>query len=131
MSGTVRDTGAMIAGMDPAPTPGAWVFATDPPAAAMDHALATIREDEGLSVVLPEDVALAHGLDAAQPMRRIVLRVHSDLEGVGLTAAVAGALAAEGIACNMIAGRHHDHAFVPARDADRALAVLRARAAAG
>jgi uncharacterized protein len=57
-------------------------------------------------------------------MRRIVLEVFSALDGVGLTAAVAGALAAQGIPCNMIAAFHHDHVFVPAVMADRAIAVL-------
>ncbi|MEM8850221.1 MAG: acetyltransferase, partial [Pseudomonadota bacterium] len=33
-----------------------------------------------------------------------------------------------GIACNMVAGHHHDHAFVPARHADRAIQFLRALA---
>ena len=126
----VSDAAAMIAGMDPEPGEGTWVFCTDPPEPLLAQARATIREAEGLSALVPEAAARAHGLDVSQPMRRISLRFASDLEGVGLTAAVAGALAAEGIACNMTAGHHHDHAFVPARDAGRALAVLRARAAA-
>ena len=57
-----------------------------------------------------------------------LLQVHSALDGVGLTAAVAGALAAAGIACNVIAAFHHDHLFVPAA---RAGAVLLAAQAAG
>ncbi|WP_308916726.1 ACT domain-containing protein [Jannaschia sp. LMIT008] len=119
---TVRDTGAMIAGMDPVLDLREYVFTTDPP--DLDAAIATIREDEGLSAIVPF-------AGSGVPMRRITLRVASDLEGVGLTAAVATALTDAGIACNMVAGHHHDHAFVPSRDADRALAVLHARAAAG
>ena len=64
-------------------------------------------------------------------MVMISLAVHSALDGVGLTAAVAGALAERGIACNMVAGHHHDHAFVPAADADRSIACLRTLAEAG
>ena len=59
-------------------------------------------------------------------MRRIVLTVHSALDGVGLTAAVASALAAEQIPCNVVAAFHHDHVFVPADMAKRALAILEA-----
>ena len=44
---------------------------------------------------------------------------------MGLTAAVSQALAEAGISCNMFAGVHHDHLFVPVDEAARALAVLR------
>ena len=58
------------------------------------------------------------------PFARITLTVHSALEGVGLTAAVAGALAQAGIACNVVAGYHHDHLFVPWDRREEALAIL-------
>ena len=58
-------------------------------------------------------------------MACITLRIHSSLAAVGLTAAVSGALAAEGISANMIAGFHHDHILLPAADADRALDILK------
>jgi hypothetical protein len=58
-------------------------------------------------------------------MRQITLNVFSALEGVGLTAAVAVALADAGIACNMVAAFHHDHVFVPEAQAEAALKVLR------
>ena len=48
----------------------------------------------------------------------------SSLEAVGLTAAVAGALAAEGISANVVAAFHHDHVFVPAGRAAEAMACL-------
>jgi hypothetical protein len=51
--------------------------------------------------------------------------VHSDLAAVGLTAAVSAALAAEGIACNVIAGHLHDHLLVPVDRADDAVSILR------
>ena len=59
-------------------------------------------------------------------MRRIELTVHSALEGVGLTAAVASALAREGMPCNAVAAFHHDHIFVPSGMAEQALGVLTA-----
>jgi hypothetical protein len=62
-------------------------------------------------------------------MRCITLGVFSDLEGVGLTAAVAGALADREIPCNMVAALRHDHAFVPADRAEEALEVLEALSA--
>jgi hypothetical protein len=61
-------------------------------------------------------------------MRRITLTVHSALDGIGLTAAVSAELTAAGIPCNVVAALHHDHVFVPAAQAEAALAALRARA---
>lgn len=54
----------------------------------------------------------------------ITLRVHSALDAVGLTAAVARELADAGLSCNVVAGFHHDHLFVEQARADEALAVL-------
>lgn len=125
----VHETGAMIAGMAPDLRPETVHFCTLPceraAALHLPEALAMVREAEGVTLILPERAARLQGFALEQPMRQITLQVHSALEGVGLTAAVAGALAGAGIACNMVAGYHHDHAFVPAADAERALGVLR------
>ena len=59
-------------------------------------------------------------------MRQVTLGVFSALDGVGLTAAVAGALAERGIACNVVAALRHDHAFVPEARAEEAVEALRA-----
>lgn len=129
----VKDTGAMVAGMSPTRAEGRFVFcsvtAPDTAAAVIRDAVATVREEEGLSLILPVDVADDAGFDTGLAMARITLRVHSALDGVGLTAAVATALAEAGIACNMVAGYHHDHAFVPEDDAERAITILKERAA--
>lgn len=97
----------------------AWRFVVvaegEVPADAPTDAFAIIREAEGVSAIVPGE-----GGDFA----RITLMVHSALEGVGLTAAVAGALASAGIACNVVAGFHHDYLFVPWQRREEALAVL-------
>ncbi len=128
-AGPVRDTDAMIAGMAPVLDREVYHFAivTDPVRAgeAAALALAAFSEDEGLSVILADGPARDMGLSGDLPMRRITLTVHSALDGVGLTAAVATALAQAGIACNMVAAYHHDHAFVPAGDAGRAMDLLK------
>lgn len=90
---------------------------------ALGAAIGTFREDEGVTAIVPE--AVARELDDEGPvMARITLTVNSSLEGVGLTAAVAGALANENIACNMVSAYRHDHVFVPAEDGNRALNLL-------
>ena len=95
----------------------------DTAARLLGSAIATFREDEGVTAIVPSAIADEVG-QSGPDMRCITLSVHSDLEGIGLTAAVAGALADAGIACNMVAALHHDHAFVPAALADRAMVVL-------
>ena len=93
-------------------------------------AFALVREDEGAAVVLDEESAARAGAPPGEPFARITLRVHSDLLAVGLIAAVSGRLAAAGIPVNPFAGLRHDHLLVPWRDRERALAELRALAAA-
>ena len=121
-AGPVSDLAAMLAGMAPVMDTRQWQFMLVEGEAPAD-AFAVIREQEGITAIVPgagEGVAFA----------RITLQVHSALEGVGLTAAVAGALAAAGIACNVVAGYHHDHLFVPWARGGEALAILRRLAAA-
>ncbi len=96
----------------------------------MSQAIASFREAEGISFILPIEAAKLAGFDTSLPMAQITLQVYSALDGVGLTAAVASALADAGIPCNMVAGFHHDHAFVPEDLADKAIEVLEVRAAA-
>jgi hypothetical protein len=127
MDGTkvIRDGTAMVRAMRPERVPGAFAFVSMTAEAAaplMSRARGVFVEEEGVSLLLPV------AEDASDAMAQITLQVHSALDGVGLTAAVAGALAAEGIPCNMIAATHHDHVFVPVALADRAVAVLEARA---
>ena len=137
MPQSVRDTGAMIAGMTPRLKDGAFVFCTTTSPAVIEaaarQALCFFREEEGVTVVLPVDVAATLGFDIALAIKHIELEVFSALDGVGLTAAVASALAMVGIPCNMVAAYHHDHVFVPAGMAERAVTVLEAaqRQAAG
>jgi hypothetical protein len=129
MTGPVRSDLAMIAHMNPVLDDTDYVFCTgirsDLAGPARAAALGWFVEEEGLSLILPVSQARALDLPDSPVMRRVVLTVHSALDGVGLTAAVAGGLAEAGIACNMVAAYHHDHIFVPAADAERALAVLR------
>lgn len=124
MTGPVRDTDGMIAGMKPVLAPDVWVFVTGAPEALARQALATYREAEGLSLILPRDIARQAVLSVDLPMRCITLSVHSALDGVGLTAAVATALAQQGIPCNMVAAYQHDHVFVPEDKAQAALDCL-------
>ena len=128
MKEIARSTQAMISGMSPMLREGLYVFVstTDPDVIGglTPVALSLFHEDEGVSLLVPADAARWAGQPVDQAMRCITLNVYSSLEGVGLTAAVATALARHDIACNVIAAFHHDHVFVLDEDSRRALEVL-------
>jgi hypothetical protein len=96
------------------------------PATADIVAAATIVEDEGLTSVVPVADAERLGEKPEFVAAWLTLDVESAPDSVGLTAVVATALAAEGIACNVLAGFHHDHLLVPEDRADEAITILRA-----
>jgi hypothetical protein len=127
------DLNRLLAGMAPEPMPGDFVFCSFPGGRYGDHAelgpVAAVREAEGLTLVIPRPSADAHNLAYSSVLRGITLTVHSSLEAVGLTAAVAHRLSAEGISANVVAGYYHDHVFVQSEHAARAVAALRALAA--
>ncbi|CAN5632029.1 ACT domain-containing protein [soil metagenome] len=127
-----HDLDVLLASLDPQLDPEPYVFASVGPG-PVDPSLepiVTVVEAEGTTLVL--HAAAAQGarergseLAESAPMTRITLLVHSSLDAVGLTAAVAGALADAGISCNVVAGYFHDHLFVPEARSDEACALLR------
>lgn len=118
------DLQRLIKGMSPLLCGRDWGYALALALPAGLTPFATVAEDEGLTLIAPMDALAQAGLSPEGPMARITLTIHSALEAVGLTAAVSTALADHGISANMVAGFHHDHIFLPAKDADRALNIL-------
>lgn len=120
-----RDLPTLLRTLSPELRPGRFVFTTTtsplPPEATP---VVTVREEEALTLVLGQDQADHLGLAYDHVAAWITLRVHSALDAVGLTAAVATRLAEAGIACNVVAGYHHDHLFVPAAAARAAMTAL-------
>lgn len=124
----IRDLDRLLAQMEPVLNPGRYAFVAVPEGVALDpgRIVASVREPEGLSAIVPEQDALELGLQVAFVAAWITLTVHSDLAAVGLTAAFSRALADAGIGCNVVAGIRHDHLFVPFDQAQQALDALRA-----
>lgn len=87
--------------------------------------VATFIEPEGLTLVIEKSVAERFGLSFEGSYSQITLTVHSSLEAVGLTAAVASKLASKGISANVIAAYYHDHIFVQTNKAAAALSALK------
>lgn len=133
MSG-ITDLSTLLAGLEPVLVDGEFVYATVPSGNLHDYlALEPIGlffETEGLTLILPKEAADRVGLASSAPLRCITMMVHSSLEAVGMTAAMAAALTKEGISANVVAAYYHDHIFVPAADAERAVIALRALSAA-
>jgi len=121
------DLDYLLQAAKPSLDPEHYVFVTLPGKYG-DHAdwrpIASFVESEGLTLVLRRETADEHSLTYEGVFRRITLQVHSSLSAVGLTARVAACLAAVGISANVLAAYHHDHIFVPADGADRAVSAL-------
>ena len=127
MAGTT-DLAQLLRTLEPVLRDGEFVYATVVAVPAGLPVEATVREPEGLTIVVRRDAADVHGIPYDYVAAWITLTVHSSLEAVGLTAAFATALGREGISCNVLAGHHHDHILVATADAERAMDVLRALA---
>ena len=120
-----RDLGRLLAGLAPLVRPVPFVVVEtelDIPAAAV------IVEDEATTKVVEQTVADEHGLPYTFIAAWITCTIESDLEAVGMTAAISRALADRDIACNVLAGSRHDHLLVPWQRRDDAIAVLSALA---
>ena len=127
----VHDLQLLLSSMRPHLHDGEYLFCSVPPAAIVPagcHPVATVLEAEGTTLVLPIEEAERAGLAGSFPCAWITLSVPSALDAVGLTAAFATALTQDNISCNVIAGFHHDHLFVPTSSAQAALAALGALA---
>jgi hypothetical protein len=111
--------------MRPELRPGRYVFTSVdgglPPGVTP---VVTVAEREGLTLVASLEEADAAGLTYDYVAGWITLRIQSALDAVGLTAAVAQELAAAGLSCNVVAGFHHDHLFVPYERAGEAVTLL-------
>ena len=122
------DLAVLLATLTPQLQPQTYVFCTVPEGTRLAlgqlNPLATFQEPEGLTLVLTEAEAQIANLAYTAVFRCITLKVHSSLEAVGLTAAVATALTEAQITANVIAAYYHDHVFVQAQRAEEALAVL-------
>jgi uncharacterized protein len=122
-----RDLAVLLATLDVERRPGTFVYHQRPGAAPpVAGALAMIDEGDTTTYIVDEGT-----LDGGQFRSAwLTLTVHSALDAVGLTAAVASALASEGIPANVLDGYVHDHLLVPVERADDAIAAIRALSAA-
>jgi hypothetical protein len=84
----------------------------------------TFHEKEGVTVILEKQKANESNIAYSGVFKCITLNVHSSLDAVGLTAAVATKLTEFNISANVIAAYYHDHIFIKSHDAGKALSAL-------
>jgi Uncharacterized protein conserved in bacteria len=113
MSNAVSNLAELLHSMHPVLNRGVYAFVSPPGGSVPDRVepIATFRESEGITLIVEERQASDARLPVLFRAAWITLTVHSDLQAVGLTAAVA-------TTC-------HDHLFVPVESASQAIAVLR------
>lgn len=122
------DLNKLLQGMNPERNEGEYVYCLFN---SMDSAMANrpvclFQEREGITAILPRQIADEANIPYSTVFAWITLTVHSSLEAVGLTAAVSRALTGANISCNVVAAHFHDHLFIPVVDASRAMEVLQA-----
>ena len=125
MSG-ITDLDVLLASMSPKLMDGEYVFCTVQGSLAeyvQYNPLATYQEHEGLTLVLPLKEANTGNFEFDGVYKLITLMIHSSLDAVGLTAAVASKLKDHGISANVIAAYYHDHIFI---QKDKAVLALKA-----
>lgn len=120
------DLTKLLQGLRPTRNEGEYVFClvNSLASAAELNPLCIFQEKEDVTVILPKIRADENSLLYSVICTWITLNVHSSLEAVGLTAAVAKVLTEANISCNVVAAYYHDHIFVPVKDAERAMKVL-------
>lgn len=130
-----RDLGLMLSSLRVERRPGTVSVVSAPPDqpdgevldALESAALATVREREGRTFVVPAEAAASSGLPVIFDGVWLTVNIWTALDSVGLTAALSDKLASAGIACNVFAGAFHDHLLVPVDAADRAVELLRSQ----
>ena len=127
MSG-ITDLDMLLRSMSPQLMDGEYVFCSVSGALSdyvQYNPLATYQEIEGLTLVLTVEEARRGKFEFEGVYRLITLMIHSSLDAVGLTAAVASKLKDHEISANVIAAYYHDHIFIQKDKAELALSALK------
>jgi hypothetical protein len=119
-----QDLSVLLSNLSVSRRPGRWCLVTGIDVPVDMPVAATVMESEGMTSVLAVSDAENLGIEPDFAAAWLTLDVHSTMHDIGLTAAVSTALAEAGIACNVLAGFHHDHLLVPFHEADRATRIL-------
>jgi len=120
------DLNILLKTLKPSLNKGSYVFISlkDIDQVPREAILFEFKEAEGITIILSKDKADDFGFEYEFIASWITLTVHSALDAVGLTAAVATALTKHNISCNVVAAYYHDHIFVSSANTEKAMEVL-------
>ena len=86
--------------------------------------ICSFKESEGYSIIISREEAIKNNLPFYFISAWITLDIESTLDSVGLTSSFSKKLKKAGISCNVVAGYHHDHIFVPYQERLKAMKIL-------
>ena len=117
--------------LNPQLNEGKYVFACveDVEVVSRSSTVLEFQEKEGTTVILLQDEADRLGLSYSYVAAWITMKTPTALDAIGITATFARLLADHNISCNVVAGYHHDHIFVPYDARQQAIEVLNSQGA--
>jgi uncharacterized protein len=115
-----RDLSTLLQQMTPEVHPEVFTYCSFP-----DHQLSPGLTPVGLTAIVPLQQAKVLGLPHQFECRMVTVTVHSALDAVGFLARISAALAAVGVACNVVSAFHHDQLFVREDRLDDAMQALK------
>ena len=121
------DLSKLLAGLRPRLSATEYAFGVVQPGATLPlqiEPLGTFHEAEGMTVIAPAASFAEASVEHIAGWALITLEVHSALAAVGMIAALARALADDGISTNVVAAFYHDHVFLPWDRRNDAMQVL-------
>ena len=124
----IKELQTLLANVDPVLDERSFIFCTFPELNNDDicrlNPIGFFHEKEGLTLIITTDDALSNGIRFDTVYKLISLTVHSSLNAVGLTAAIATKLASKDISANVVAAYYHDHIFVQKEKAGQAMEAI-------
>ena len=91
---------------------------------SINNIISSFKESEGYSIIISREEAIKNNLPFYFISAWITLDIESTPDSVGLTSSFSKKLKKAGISCNVVAGYHHDHIFVPYQERLKAMKIL-------
>ncbi|MFA5351764.1 MAG: ACT domain-containing protein [Candidatus Gracilibacteria bacterium] len=122
----ISDINILLKSMNPKLRKGEYIFAvvTKNQAKTLNPVM-TFEEEEGETVVIDKQEADAKKISYDSSWKLITLTIHSDLQAVGLIAAISNKLAESEMSINVVSAFYHDHLFVSPERSEEAMQILK------